>query len=117
MYDDTHSYLTERGYKPLFNLLDNEISIITQTILDQTFGTIVEIALPHYHQRKTAERAIITSKNHLITMPCSAHDQLPSCLWCQLLLHIKLTLNLLRTSRVRPHLSPYHSMCRVFNFS
>lgn len=40
----------------------------------------------------------------------------PARLWCYLIEQAEITLNLLRTPRLHPQLSTYHSLCRNFNF-
>jgi len=116
-YDELYSYLTKRGCKPTFHRVDNELSHDTQQLLEQTFGAIVEIVPPQCHRRNAAERAIRTAKNHLIAILCATHDKFPLKLWCFLLEQAEITLNLLRTSRIHPHLSAYNSLCGAFNFS
>lgn len=58
-----------------------------------------------------------TAKNHLIAILCAAHENFPLHLWCYLLLQAEITLNLLRTSRVHPHLSACDSLCGIFDFT
>ena len=114
-YDELYSYLTARGYKPKFHRLDNEVSIETQELLE-ALGATVEIVPPNSHCRNAAERAIRTAKNHLIAILSATHENFPLYLWCYLLLQAEITLNLLRSSRIHPHLSAYHSLCGAFNF-
>ena len=68
---------------------------------------------PHIHQRNTAERAIRTFKNHFIAGLYSTDPNFPTHLWDKLLLQAEITLNLLRQSRVHPHLSSLHTSQHV----
>ena len=71
---------------------------------------------PYCHCRNAAERAIRTAKNHLIPILSAAHVDFPLYLWCLLLQQADITPNLLRTSRIHPHLSAHHSLCGAFDF-
>jgi hypothetical protein len=54
------------------------------------------------HRRNQAERAIQTFKLHFILILAGVNDKFPLSLWCHLLKPTKLTLNLLRQSKVAP---------------
>ena len=69
------------------------------------------------HRRNATERAIRTFKNHFIAGLSSVHPNFPIHLWCQLLQQAKLTLNLLRPSRLNPKLSAYAQLEGAFNFN
>ena len=76
-----------------------------------------QLVLPHLHMRKSAERAIQTFKNHFIAGLASVSKNLPVHLYCRLLPHCLLTLNLLRPSRINPKLSAYAQLHGTFNFN
>ena len=116
VYDEAHNYLVTRGCKPTFHRIDNELSQETKALLEKTFGATIEIVPPYCHRRNAAERAIRTAKNHLISILSAAHVDFPLYLWCLLLQQAEITLNLLRTSRIHPHLSAHHSLCGAFDF-
>ena len=61
-YDETQIHIAKRGYKPKLHQIDNETSINTKKLSEQTFGVTVEIVLPHCHRRNLAERTIRTTK-------------------------------------------------------
>ena len=64
--------------------------------------------------RNLAERAIQIFQNHFISGLCSTHPDFPVNLWDKLLPQAELTLNLLRPSRIQPHLSAYAQLYGPF---
>jgi hypothetical protein len=60
---------------------------------------------PHCHRHDAAERAIRTFKEHFVAGLSSVDPAFPLHLWDRLLPQSEITLNLLRTSRLYPHLS------------
>jgi hypothetical protein len=103
-YDHIHQELTDKGFKPKLQILDNEAS----AALKQFFTTNdVEYQLvpPHYHRRNAAERAIRAFKEHFVAGLSSVDPTFPLHLWDRLLTQAEITLNLLRTSRLHPQLS------------
>ena len=72
---------------------------------------------PHIHRRNSAEQAIRNFKEHFIAGLSSTHKDFPLHLWCQLIPHAILTLNLLRQSRMNPTLSGYAQMHGEFNYN
>lgn len=69
------------------------------------------------HRRNTAEHAIRTAKNHFITGLCTVHPKIPLYLWDKLIPQAKLTLNMLRGSRMNPKLSAWDQVCGVFDYN
>ena len=59
---------------------------------------------PRIRCRNSAERAIRNFKEHFITRLASTHKDFPLHIWCQVLPHASLTLNLLRKSCMNPKL-------------
>eukprot|EP00957_Ditylum_brightwellii_P120463 9191113-Ditylum_brightwellii.AAC.1 len=58
-------YLTDRGLKPQFQVMDNEVSAALQwAIINKKIK--LQLAPPHVHCRNAAERAIQTFKEHFI---------------------------------------------------
>jgi hypothetical protein len=103
-YDRVHQELTIKGFKPKLQTLDNEAS----TALKNLF-TVNDIAYqlvpPHCHRRNAAERAIRNFKENFVAGLSSVDPSFPLHLWDRLLSQSKITLNLLRTSRLHPQLS------------
>jgi hypothetical protein len=111
-YDSIHQELTVKGFKPKLQTLDNEASTALKN-----FFTVNDIAyqlvLPHCHRRNAAERAIRTFMEHFVAGLSSVDPSFPMHLWDRHLPQAEITLNLLRTSRLHPHLSVaahYHGL-------
>jgi hypothetical protein len=64
-----------------------------------------QLVPPYCHRRNAAERAIRTFKEYFVAGMASVDPDLPMHLWDCLLSQAKITLNLLRTSRLHPQLS------------
>jgi len=69
------------------------------------------------HCRNVDERAIQTFKNHLIAGISSVNPTFPLHLRDKLIPQALITLNLLRQSRINPHLSAYAQVHRAFDFN
>ena len=99
-----YDYLTIRGLKPKFEILDNECS--RDLIKLMTKNEIVfQLVPPHLHRANAAERAIRTWKNHFISILCGLDPRFPLQLWNKLIEQVNLTLNLLRPSRLNPKMA------------
>jgi hypothetical protein len=96
--------LVSKGLKPKLMKLDNEASQLLKDYLYQQ--DIAFQLVPHYsHRRNSAERAIMSFKDHLIAGLCSTDASFPMHLWDRILSQAFITLNMLRTSRINPKLS------------
>jgi hypothetical protein len=96
--------LVARGLKPKLMKLDNEASKLLKAYLHQQDITF-QLVPPYSHRQNSAERAIISFKDHLIAGLCSTDESFPMHLWDRLLPQAVMTLNMLRTSRINPKLS------------
>ena len=76
-----------------------------------------QLVPPHLHQRNAAERAIKTFKNHFIAGMVSTHKDFPLYLWCRILPHAIVTLNLLRPSRIHFTFSAHAQLHGLFDFN
>jgi hypothetical protein len=76
-----------------------------------------QLVPPGIHKRNAAERAIRMFKNHFIAGLCSADKTFPIHLWDQLLPQAKITLNLLRGSRINPKSSAWAQVHGIFDFN
>ena len=115
-YQDIYDMLKQRGHKPQLHWLDNEASKALKTFI-QKEHTEYQLTPPHIHRRNAAERAIRTFKNHFISGLCSVDKNFPLHLWCRLLDQAELTLNMLRTSRLNPHLSAHEQLHGIHDFN
>ena len=75
-----------------------------------------QFAPPGIYWKNAAEQAIRTFKNHFIAGLTSTPTGFPMHLWCRLLPQAILTLNLLRQSRINPHLSAEAQLNGQFDF-
>ena len=75
-----------------------------------------QLVPPHIHRRNSVERTIRTFKDHFIAGLSRTHKDFPLHLWCQLIPHTILTLNLIRQSRMNPRLSGYAQLHGEFNY-
>ena len=76
-----------------------------------------QLVPPHIHWINSSERAIRNFKEHFVTGPSSNHKGFPIHLWCRLIPHAILTLNLLRQYCVNPKLSGYAQLHGGFNYN
>ena len=113
VFTSVHTYLVTRGLRPRLHTLDNEASTILKEFLTAE-NVEYQLVPPHIHQRNSAERAIQTFKNHFIAGLASTDPNFPLSNWCRLLPQAKLTLNLLRPSRLNPKLSAYAQLEGAF---
>ena len=105
-FQKTFKYLESKGYKPTFNVLDNQASkVIKEFLVKET--SPYQFVEPHNHRVNACERAIQTWKNHFISGLCTTDRDFPTQLWDQLLPQAQDTLNLLRPSRTDPTRSAY----------
>ena len=115
-YRNIHKRLVDRGLKPKMHILDNECASSFKEFMksmDESF----QLVPPHIHRRNAAERAIQTFKNHLIAGLTSVHPDFPMHLWCRMIEHAEITLNLLRPSRINPKLSAYAQLNGAFDYN
>ncbi|KAL7503761.1 hypothetical protein ACHAXN_001695, partial [Cyclotella atomus] len=105
-FEDIFSYLETKGFKPRFNVLDNEASsAITEYLRSNDIKW--QFVPPNEHRVNAAERAIQTFKNHFISGLCTTNRDFPTQLWDKLLPQAQDSLNMLRTSRIDPTKSAY----------
>jgi hypothetical protein len=103
-YDHIHQELTAKGFKPKLQTLDNEASAALKHFFTAN-DVEYQLVPPHCHRRNAAERAIRTFKEKFVAGLSSVDPTFPLHLWERLLPQAKITLNLLRTSRLHPQLS------------
>ena len=114
-YNTIFQYLKNKGFKPEFNVLDNQASTAIKAFLtkEDSNWKFVE---PKNHRVNAAERAIQTFKSHFISGLCGTDTNLPTQLWDKMLPQAQDTLNLLRTSRIDPSKSAYEILEGPYNF-
>jgi hypothetical protein len=105
-----------RGLRPSLQSLENEASFSLKIYLAKQ-GIDYQLAPPNIHRWKNAEMAIQTFKNHLIARLCSVDPNFLLNLWDKLLPQAKITLNILRESRINPRMSSYAQLNGHFDFN
>ena len=113
--EDAFDYLTERGCKPKFHIMDNEAAKNTITMI-QRKKINLQLAPPDLHRRSPAERAIRTAKNHILSGIASTHKDFPTHLWCRIIDQGEMTLNMLRPCRTNPRMSACTALEGEFNY-
>jgi hypothetical protein len=103
-YDHIHQELTAKGFKPKLQTLNNEALAALKNLFT-TNDVEFQLFPPHCHRRNVAERAIRTFKEHFVAGLSSVDPTFQLHLWDRLLPQAEITLNLLRTLRLRPQLS------------
>ena len=101
--------LTTHGYKPTFNVTDNQAAEPIKEFMQQQNGT-VQFVEPNNHRVNAAERAIQTFKNHFISGLCTTDKDFPFQLWNHLTEQAVITCNILRRSRINPDISAYEQL-------
>ena len=76
----------------------------------------LQLVPPHNHWRNNAEKVIGTWKDHFIAGLTSLEKSFPLHLWCRLIPQPDITINLLRNSRVNPHLSSYADLFGEYDY-
>ena len=113
---DIIKHLTKRGFAPKYWILDNECSKDMKnsfTTLNITF----QLVPAGMHRCNTAERMIQSFKTHFITGLVSVDPNFPMHLWDKLVDQAEATINMLRQSRIHPHLSAYDAINGTFNLT
>jgi hypothetical protein len=111
-----HERLAKGGNQPKLYILNNKASTDVKKSLAK-YGLNHQLVPPHLHRRNAAERAIRTFKNHLLACLPICDSNFPVSEWDRILFQVKLTLNLLRSSRVNPKLSAYAYLNGNFDFN
>ena len=100
-----------------------DLSVFDENDLEQhqiklMFANVAyQLVPPHDHRTNPAEKGIDTFKSHFIAGLSSLDPTFPLHLWCRLLPQAILTLNLLRPSRINPHLSAYALLNGTHDFN
>ena len=96
--------------------IDNKCPKVLQQFMTEKEERF-KLVTPHLNRRNSAEQAIQTFKNHFIAGLASVNKNFPIHLWCRLLPHCLLTLNLLHTSIINAKLSAYDQLHGAFDFN
>ena len=76
---DKFNFLKSRGFKPVFNIIDNVVSKAIKTYINSK-DIKIQMVEPNNHRPNAADQAIQTWKNHFIAGLCSTDDNFPAVL-------------------------------------
>ena len=102
---------------PEHHTMDNECSAGLKTLIMDTNNNKLQLVPPHDHHNNPAEKAIDTFKCHFISGLASMDPFFPLHLWCRLLPQCEATLNMLRPSRLHPHMSAFNHLEEMFDYN
>ena len=113
---NTYKQLLNHGHTTDLHIIDNECS---QDLKDAfaKYNVPFQRVPPKEHRANSAERAIRTFKNHLVSILASVDTNYPLTEWDRLLPQAVLTLNLLRSSRIHPSLSAHASIFGAYDYN
>ena len=74
------TYLTKRGFKPVFNTIDKVVSKAVKKYLEDD-NIKLQLVEPYHHHANAAESAIQTFKNHTIAGLSTCDEIFPAILW------------------------------------
>ena len=94
--------------------MDNEASTELKTAMTDN-EISYQLVPPHVHRANLSERAIQTFKAHFKAGLASLDPAFPVREWDRLLVQAKITLNMLRSSRVNPKMSAYTAIWGEFD--
>jgi hypothetical protein len=114
-YNEVYKWLLVRGFKPLLQKMDNEISHDVKKFI-QAQQTRLQYTPPDMHRTNPAVRAIRTWKNHFIAGIAGLPKTFPIANWCRLTKQCNTTLNMLRPCRRNPLLSAHEALKGSFSF-
>ena len=109
-------YITNRGFKPCFNIIDNVASKATKIYLKEE-KTPMQLVKPHNHQANAAERTIQTFENQFISGLRIGGEKFTTVLWSYLIGQAQYSINILSILRVHPKLSTYHVLEETDDFN
>ena len=109
-------YLSARGFKPEYNVMDNVASKSIWTYLKKE-NIKLQLVKPHSHRVNASKHAIQTFKNHFISGLCISNKALPTILWRYLVNQCQDSLNMIQTSHVYPKLSAHPVLEVTHNFN
>jgi hypothetical protein len=109
VFKEKINYLEKRGFKPVFNIIDNVAIKAVRAYLDKE-GVEIQLVEPHNHRMNAAERAVQTFKHVFISGLATSDENFLMILWSKLIKQCQDACNILRTLRVHPKISAYHCL-------
>ena len=106
----TMTFFRARGDVPTTHRMDNEISQEVAQYLKTECHMEIQLVPPGNHRTLKAERAIRTTKNHIIATLGTTNPSCPLFLWDSFIPQCEITLNTLLPSQKNPQLSAYEGL-------
>ena len=106
--------INKRGFVIKLHILDNEAPEMHRDAIAKECCAY-QLVSPHVHRRNAAERATRTFKEHFLRVLAGVDDSFPMSMWDHLLPQTIIALNLLRKSKVHPHLSAWEHCNGLFD--
>ena len=85
--------------------MDNKLSAEFKKTIVKDWGASYELVTPNLHRINLAERDIRTFKAHFLSILTGVDPNFPKYMWDNLLVQIKLTINLLRQATLNSRIS------------
>jgi hypothetical protein len=108
-YEDGFDFFIKYESDPTYLRLDNEKSVIFETMCARRNVKLQPVPLGQHHIVK-AERCIRTGRGHYISALYGSHPDFPTYEWDRIKDQVEITLNLMRPSRRNPPISAYESL-------
>ncbi len=115
-YKQNFNELTQKGYKPRLNVMDNQATKHIKKFLTKEECKF-QLVKPHNHSVNTAERPIQTFKDAFIAALATNNQDFPLQLWDEITPQVINTLNMMCTSHVNPTKSAYKILNSVYNWN
>ena len=117
VYQEIFGYLEKRGLRPAGHKMDNDCTHELKDIIGDQHKNKLELVTHHDHRTNSAENCIDTFKCHFISGLSAMDPNFPLHLWCRIIPQCQDTLNMLRTSRLHPHMSSFTHMNGPFDYN
>ena len=117
VYQEIFGYLEKRGLCPDVHKMDNECPQELKYIIVDQHTNKLELVPPHDHRTNPAEKCIDIFNYHFISGLSAMDHNFPLHLWCRILPQCQDTLNMLRTSRLHPHMPSFTHMNGPFDYN
>eukprot|EP01034_Spumella_vulgaris_P028684 gene28684-35585_t len=116
-YQAGTEFFMKHGIRPEFERLDNETSPELKAYCESlTPPIVIQYVAPGMHRANKAERCIRTWKNHFLSTLAGTDPSFPLYAWDELVPQAELTLNMMRSSGITPHMSAWQQLHGAFNF-
>ena len=114
-YKQIFNSLKKKGFKPCFNVFNNQESASIKKVLDEEDSN-EQFVEPFNHRVNAAEKEIHIFKDHFIAGLCTTYPGFTTQLGDYMMPQEKDTLNLIQTSKSNPDISNYEELKGKFYF-